>query len=105
MQPLPSVDAINTFRVSAGRFAYFHVVSRPNFQCLRKSQRLLRLVRFPAAPPERCRSGPQALACFPSHQPSSVRLAAMASLRSGTRKDGSTYVHQRADGPTAVPVT
>jgi hypothetical protein len=29
----------------------------------------------------------------------------MASLRSGTRKDGSTHVHQRAEGPTAVLVT
>ena len=45
------VDVINTFCVSAGRFAYFRVVSRSQIQRLRSSARFLKGVRFPAAPP------------------------------------------------------
>jgi hypothetical protein len=38
--PADSVfDAVNTFRVFPGRFAYFHVVSRSEFQRLRRSDR------------------------------------------------------------------
>jgi hypothetical protein len=44
------VDAINTFGVSAGRFALFRVVSRRQIQCFPSSSRVLSLVRFPAAP-------------------------------------------------------
>jgi hypothetical protein len=49
------VDAINTIRGSAGHLASFSVVSRTRFRRLRSSRRFMRLVRFPAAPPE----GPQ----------------------------------------------
>jgi hypothetical protein len=52
-----SVDAINTFGVSAGRFAYFRVVSHRRFSCFRSSARFLRLVRFPAAPPGKAGQG------------------------------------------------
>src|SRR5271163_624566 len=45
-----SVDAINTFGVSAGRLAYFRVVSRSQVQRFRSSQPFLGRVRFPAAP-------------------------------------------------------
>ena len=62
------VDAINTFGVSAGRLAYFRVVSRGQIQCFHSSRCFLRLVRFPAAPQERCWSEPQALASFLFHQ-------------------------------------
>jgi hypothetical protein len=44
------VDAVNTFRVSAGRFTLFSVVSRNQFRCLRRSQNSCQRVRFPAAP-------------------------------------------------------
>src|ERR1700756_5070318 len=47
-----SVDAINTFRVAAGRFAYFRVVSRTEIRHFRWSARFLWRVRFPAAPPK-----------------------------------------------------
>ena len=55
-RPVRCVDAINTFRVSAGRFAYFRVVSRSQIQRFRWSARFLCRVRFPAAPPRRPRS-------------------------------------------------
>jgi hypothetical protein len=58
------VDGINTSGVSAGRFTLFRVVSRSQIQYFRSSRRFMRLVRFPAAPPRRCWSGPQALASF-----------------------------------------
>jgi hypothetical protein len=45
------VDVINTFRVSAGHFACFRVVSRSQIQRFRSSARFLKGVRFPAAPP------------------------------------------------------
>jgi hypothetical protein len=45
-----SVDAINTLRVSAGRFASFEVVSRSQIPRFRSSRRFLGRVRFPAAP-------------------------------------------------------
>ena len=38
---LRRVDGVNTFRVSAGRFAYFHVVSRRQIQCFRSSEPFL----------------------------------------------------------------
>ena len=44
------VDAVNTFRVSAGRRRSFRVVSRHQIQRFRRSRRFMRLVRFPAAP-------------------------------------------------------
>jgi hypothetical protein len=44
------VDAVNTFRVSAGRFAYFRVVSRTLIRYLPRSAGFLDRVRFPAAP-------------------------------------------------------
>jgi hypothetical protein len=47
---LRCVDAINTFRVIAGRFTLFRVVSRSQIQYFRGSRRFMRLVRFPAAP-------------------------------------------------------
>jgi hypothetical protein len=50
------VDAINAFRVSAGHFASFGVVSRRQIQRFRWSQGFLRRVRFPAAPLEGRRS-------------------------------------------------
>jgi hypothetical protein len=61
---LRCVDAINTFRVIAGRFTLFRVVSRSQIQYFRSSRRFMRLVRFPAAPLRRCWSGPQVLASF-----------------------------------------
>jgi hypothetical protein len=44
------VDAINTFRVIAGRFTFCRVVSRRHRQRIRRSTGFLSLVRFPAAP-------------------------------------------------------
>jgi hypothetical protein len=44
------VDAINTFHVSAGHFAYFRVVSRSEIQRFCRSAQFWCLVRFPAAP-------------------------------------------------------
>jgi hypothetical protein len=44
------VDAVNTFRVSAGTFASFRVLSPCQFRHFRRSTRFLRRVRFPAAP-------------------------------------------------------
>jgi hypothetical protein len=50
-----SVDAVNTFAVSAGHSASFGVVSRGQIRRPRSSRRLLRCVRFPAAPLEKGR--------------------------------------------------
>ena len=50
------VDAINTRRVSAGRFACFRVVSRRQNRRFCSSARFLRRVRFPAAPPGKGRA-------------------------------------------------
>jgi hypothetical protein len=47
------VDAVNTFPVSAGRFAYFRVVSRRQFPRFHRSRLILERVRFPAAPQRR----------------------------------------------------
>jgi len=47
---IPRVDVINTFRVSAGHFACFRVVSRSQIQRFRSSARFLKGVRFPGAP-------------------------------------------------------
>jgi hypothetical protein len=44
------VDAINTFHVAAGHFAYFRVVSRRPIERLRRSAQFPWRVRFPAAP-------------------------------------------------------
>jgi Uncharacterized protein conserved in bacteria (DUF2252) len=56
------VDAVNAFRVSAGHFTSFRVVSRRQVQRLRSSAPFLCRVRFPAAPQRRCRSERNALA-------------------------------------------
>jgi hypothetical protein len=45
-----AVDVVNTFGVSAGRFALFGVVSRRQFRFFPSSKRFSNLVRFPAAP-------------------------------------------------------
>jgi hypothetical protein len=47
---IPRVDVINTFRVFAGHFECFRVVSRSQIQRFRSSARFLKGVRFPAAP-------------------------------------------------------
>jgi hypothetical protein len=44
------VDAINTFHIAAGHFAYFRVVSRRPIERLRRSAQFPWRVRFPAAP-------------------------------------------------------
>jgi hypothetical protein len=44
------VDAINTFRLIAGCFTLFRIVSGRQIQYFRSSRRFIRLVRFPAAP-------------------------------------------------------
>src|ERR1700759_4411763 len=49
------VDVINSFRVSAGHFTYFGVVSGVQIQHSPSSDQYLRRVRFPAAP----QKGPQ----------------------------------------------
>jgi len=59
---LRSVDAINTFRVSAGHFASFRVLSRRQNAHFRRSAPFMQRVRFPAAPLRRARSGPVLLA-------------------------------------------
>jgi len=49
--PLLGVDAVNTFRVSAGRFTHFRAVSRAQIQHFYRSSGFLYRIRFPAAPP------------------------------------------------------
>jgi hypothetical protein len=58
------VDAINTFGEFAARVTLFRVVSRRQIPRFRSSRWFMRLVRFPAAPPRRYWSEPQALASF-----------------------------------------
>jgi hypothetical protein len=50
------VDAINTFRVAAGHFASFGVVSRAEIQCFPRSARFPWRVRFPAASTQKGRT-------------------------------------------------
>lgn len=73
------VDAINTFGVSAGRLAYFRVVSRSQIHCFRSSRRFLRLVRFSAAPPT---EGPQR--CGPAVHRSRLTFNLLPWIASGT---------------------
>jgi hypothetical protein len=50
VMPRAAVDGINTFRVSAARFARFRVVSRSHFPRFRSSGGFWERVRFPAPP-------------------------------------------------------
>jgi len=85
-----------TFRVSAGHFACFRVVSRSQIQRFRSSAPFLRRVRFPASSTERPRSGKSsrtwALFHQRTHQQSGVDDARMVSLQNMTRKNGTAYV-------------
>ena len=78
------VDAINTVRVLASRFTLFRVVSRCQIRSFRRSQGLLRRVRFPAAPQRKCWSGPQTLASFLLRQAVADYLHAEPDGRSAT---------------------
>lgn len=99
------VDAINTDRVSAGRFAYFRVVSRSEIQHFRRSVRFLYRFRFPAAPQLKAqvRETSRAWAWLPQQirQQSGLRSSVMASLRTRGRKDRTTSSAKR---PTDQPL-
>jgi AcrR family transcriptional regulator len=79
-----TVDAINTFGVSAGLFALSGVVSRRESPCFRSSARFLSLVRFPAAPQRKSWSRPKALtSClFHQHLKGNTQLHARSGNRS-----------------------